>query len=190
MTLFKKNGKGNTLRLAGFAGFKVPIGSDNQHDRFGRLPSPFQISTGAWDGFGGVVTTWQTLDYEIDTQIAYRNNGKANHYEAGEQWTFDSSLQYRLWPNDLSNPSLKGIVPSGYLYGVIEANFLNQKADKNSQLVDKNSGGNTLFLSPGIQYVTQRWIIEAVIQKPIIQNLNGSALENNFTIRTGFRWNL
>ena len=189
MTLMKKNGKGHTFRLAGFAGIKAPIGSDNEHDRFGRLPSPFQISTGAWDVFGGLVTTWQTLDFEIDNQIAYRNNGKANHFEAGEQWTLDSSLQYRLWPSDLASPSKKGMLPTGYLYGVIEVNFLSQKTDKYNNSVDKNSGGNTLFLSPGLQYVTQRWIIEGVIQKPVIQDLNGSALENNYSIRTGFRWN-
>jgi hypothetical protein len=54
---------------------------------------------------------------------------------------------------------------------------------------DPNSGGTTLFLVPGLQYVTKRWIVEAAVQLPINQDLNGTALENDFIVRAGFRLN-
>ncbi len=37
-----------------------------------------------------------------------------------------------------------------------------------------------LFLSPGAQFVTQRFIVEASVQVPVVQDLNGPQLETNF----------
>ncbi len=54
---------------------------------------------------------------------------------------------------------------------------------------DANSGGTTVFLSPGLQYVTKRWIVEGVVQLPVVQNLHGSALENDYVLRAGVRFN-
>ena len=51
------------------------------------------------------------------------------------------------------------------------------------------SGGTTLFLVPGLQYVTRRWIVEAAVQLPVVQDLNGTALENDYIVRAGFRFN-
>ena len=47
----------------------------------------------------------------------------------------------------------------------------------------------TLYLSPGLQYVTKRWIVEGGVQVPVVQNLNGLALENDYVVRAGFRFN-
>ena len=52
--------------------------------------------------------------------------------------------------------------------------------------------GNLLHrerLVPGLQYVTKRWIVEAAVQLPIVQYLNGTALENDHIVRAGFRFN-
>ena len=118
-TFFQQDTPGRTLRVAGFGGIKAPTGEDDEFDNLGRLPPPLQTGTGAWDGFGGVVVTRQSLDYELDGQIAYRSNGKANGFEAGDEWRLDGSLQYRLWPGNLTTTAT-----SGFLYGVLEANLV------------------------------------------------------------------
>jgi len=46
-----------------------------------------------------------------------------------------------------------------------------------------------LFAAPGLQYVTRRWIAEAIVQIPVFQDLNGTALKDSFTARAGFRVN-
>jgi len=183
-TLFQQNAPGWTFRVAGFAGTKMPTSTDDKNDNLGRLPTPLQLSTGAWDGFGGVVATWQTLDFELDGQISYRNNGEANGFEAGDEWRLDGSLQYRLWPGSLVGPDIPG-----FLYGVLEANLVYKDRNVLNGQDVAGSGGTTLFLSPGLQYVTKRWIVEGVVQFPISQNLHGMALENDYVVRTGFRWN-
>lgn len=65
------------------------------------------------------------------------------------------------------------------------------RRDKNKVLgqVDPNSGGTSIFLTPGIQYVTRRYILEVAVQIPVAQHPNGNALENDYVARTGVRWN-
>ncbi len=182
-TLFKRDWPGRTLRIAPFAGFKAPTGSDTASEHFGRLPPSVQSGTGSWDGFGGLVATWQTLDYEVDGQISYRGNTQANGFRAGDQLRLDASLQYRLWPQ-----SLTGNIP-GFFYAVLESNLSFRKKNRVNHQSDQNSGGTQWFLTPGLQYVTQRWVIEAAVQVPVVQQLNGQALENDFIVRAGFRFN-
>ena len=75
----------------------------------------------------------------------------------------------------------------GFLYGVLEANLLHQEKDEINGTNDPDSGGTSFFLSPGVQYVTRRWVVEAIVQVPVAQDLNGRALEDDFIVRAGFR---
>ncbi|MEN8198222.1 MAG: transporter, partial [Pseudomonadota bacterium] len=118
-----------------------------------------------------------------DAQIGYRINTRANGIRFGNVARFDASLQYRLWPRNLD-----GGVP-GFLYGVIELNLIHRRKNRVNGARDSNSGGTTLFLFPALQYVTKRWIIEAGVQLPVAQNLNGTALRNDYILRAGFRVN-
>jgi hypothetical protein len=182
-TVFQMNWPGRTFRIAPFAGFKAPTGKNNISDNLGRLPFSVQPGTGSWDAFGGMVTTWQTLDYQVDGQFSYRGNGKAKGFAAGDQIRLDTSLQYRFWPGALTSNVF------GFLYGVLESNLLFQEKNQINNRVDHNSGGSQWFLTPGLQYVTQRWIVEAAVQIPVVQQLNGTALENSYIVRAGFRFN-
>lgn len=182
-TIFRDDVPGRTFRIAPFAGIKMPIGDDDERDSLGRLPQPLQLGSGSWDPFGGVVVTYQTLDYQVDAQVAYRANTEANDFEFGDEFRFDASLQYRLWPREL------GPGVPGFLYGVFETNLLHQAKNEVSGTSDPNSGGTKLFLSPGLQYVTKQWVLEAIVQLPVVQDLNGTALEDDFTVLAGFRLN-
>jgi len=182
-TLHQNDQRGSTFRLAAFGGVKMPTGNDRETAILGLLPPPLQSGSGSWDGFGGLVTTWQTLDFQVDAQLSYTVKTQANNFQAGNEARLDGSFQYRLFPRELQSG-----VPA-YVYGVLETNFIHR--DKNTFMgkTDPNSGGTTIFLAPGIQYVTRRYILEAAVQIPVVQNLNGNALENDYVARTGFRWN-
>ena len=181
-TLYKHNIPGRNLRIAPFLGLELPTGDDDERDNLGALPAPLQSGSGSWDPFGGIVLTYQTLAYEIDVQAGYKGNTEANDFEFGDEATLDASLQYRLWPHVLGEG-----VP-GFLYGVLETNLHYQGKNKINGSQDPDSGGTALFISPGIQYVTRRWILEAIVQVPIVQDLNSTALEDDFTVRAGFRF--
>lgn len=182
-TLLQRDWPQRTFRIAPFAGVELPTGDDDATDSFGRLPPAVQSGSGSFDPFAGVVATYQTLDFQIDAQASYRANMEANDFEFGDVARFDLSLQYRLWPRSLS-----GGVP-GFLYGVLEGNLIHRGRNRAAGIKDPSSGGTTFFAVPGLQYVTMRWILEAGVQLPVAQDLNGTALENDFIVRAGFRVN-
>ncbi len=182
-TAYRRDGPGRTLRIAPFVGLELPTGEDDKSDSFVRLPSSVQSGSGSWDPFGGIVITYHTLDYQIDAQASYRANTEANDFEFGDVARLDGSFQLRLWPRTLSAG-----VP-GFLYGVLEANLIHQDNNTSAGADDPNSGGLTLFVLPGLQYVTRRWIVEGGVQIPVFQDLNGTALEKDYIVRGGFRFN-
>jgi hypothetical protein len=183
-TAYETNAPGRTFRIAPFLGVKAPTGEDDARDGSGLLPPSLQSGSGSWDALGGAVLTWQTLDFQIDSQVSYKTNREANGFQAGNVAEFDISLQCRLLPR-----SLDAGVPA-FLYGVIEANLVHSAKDRMSGSSDPDSGGTTLFITPGLQYVTRKWIVEAGVQIPVSQDLNGTALKNDYVFTTGFRLNL
>jgi Putative MetA-pathway of phenol degradation len=182
-TIFQQDRPGRTFRIAPFLGVKIPTGNGDKNDALGRLPPPIQTSTGAWSGLTGVVATYQTLDYQIDAQVGYQFHGKAKGFELGDVLRLDGSLQYRVWP-----PDLTAALP-GFLYAVIETNLIHQEKNRVQGIDNPNSGGTSFFLAPGIQYVTRRWVLETAVQLPVVQALNGTALERDYIVRAGFRFN-
>jgi hypothetical protein len=182
-TVVRRNWAGGLFRLSPFAGIEAPTGDDDESDAFGRLPPGVQLGSGSWDPFGGLVVTYQTLDFEIDAQIAYQANTEANGFEFGDVARADASIQYRVLPRELG-PG----VPA-FVYGVLEANLIHRGRNDVGGVENPNSGGTTLFLVPGLQYASRRWVLEAAVQVPVVQNLNGAALEKDFIVRAGFRFN-
>lgn len=182
-TVFRDDARGRTFRVAPFAGLELPTGDDDDSDSLGTLPATLQLGSGSWDPFAGVVATYQTLDFQIDVSGSYEINTEANGFEFGDEARLDASLQYRLWPRELG-----GGVPS-FLYGVVEGNLIHKERNEVGGADDRDSGGTALFIAPGLQYVTKRWIVEAIVQLPAFQDLNGSALEDDFIVRAGFRVN-
>lgn len=131
----------------------------------------------------GVVLTYQTLKYQVDGQFSYQSRNEANNFEAGDVTRLDASLQYRLLPRKLTDG-----LPN-FLYGVIELNWIHQDKNRINGNADPNSGGTRLFLTPGIQYVSKRWIAEGAVQIPLSQDLNGTALENDYIARVSVQFN-
>lgn len=182
-TLYQNNWSGRTLRVAGVAGIKAPTGTDDDSDALGALPVNLQLGTGSWDGFIGGVISYQTIDYGMDAQLSYRENTEANGFEAGDEIRIDVSYQHRLLPSVL-NAETRSL-----LYGVVELNTVIKDRHERSGIVVDASGGTTLFFTPGLQYVTRKFIAEIALQVPLSQSLNSTTLENDFVIRGGFRVN-
>ena len=72
---------------------------------------------------------------------------------------------------------------------MLEANLVYKGKNEANGIDDNDSGGTILYLSPGLQYVAKRWIAEGIVQLPVLQNLNGNALESDYVLRAGVRFN-
>lgn len=170
-----------TMRLAPFVGLEIPSGNDDTDDSLGRLPATLQLGSGSWDPIIGTVFSWQTLPWQLDTSATYKINTEANDFEFGDEARLDLSFQYRLFPRELGDGT-----PS-FLYGIMETTLEWRDRNESFGKSDPDSGGTTWYIAPGIQYVTKQMVLEAAVQIPVVQNLHGNALKNDFILTTGFR---
>lgn len=184
VTAFKVDRPGETLRLAPFVGLEVPTGADDEADSLGRLPPTLQLGSGSWDPLGGAIFTWQTLQWELDVSASYQLRTEANDFDAGDEARGEASFQYRVLPWG----DLDGGVPS-FLYAVAETNVVWTDEHRIDGMDDPDSGGTIWYLAPGLQWVTRRTVLEAAVQVPVLQRLNGNALERQFIARVSFRAN-
>lgn len=177
-----QSGPGRTARGAVFAGLKWPSGKSAESDALGLLPPSVQVGSGSYDPIFGAVWTGQWLAFQVDADVSYRRNTNANGFKFGDQLEQNVSLQYRLWPGNLAAERL----PS-FLYGVLEANTAYQAKNEAGGVTDGDSGGTQVFLTPGLQWVTRRAVLELAAQLPAVQNLNGAALRTEYRLTGGFR---
>ncbi len=173
---------GETFRIAPFAGLKLPTGAQNEGDALGRYPQPFQLGSGSWDPLGGAVFTWQTLRWELDVSGTYQLRTEANDFRAGDEARGDASFQWRLIPWG----SLGAGVPS-YLFGVLETAAAWNGKDKVAGVENPDSGGVTWYVTPGLQWISERSIVEGAVEIPVVRQTNGLALKNDFIAVLSFR---
>jgi len=157
---------GKTFRIAPFVGTTLATGKDDARDAVGTLPPEVQLGTGNSAVFGGVVMSYNSLDWSAESQISFQNNNTVGGADVGDLVKFDTSLQYRLLPRKL------GIDSTHFINGVIELNIANQNKNRRNNQAVNNSGGTQVFVAPEIQYITQRWIPESSLQIPVSGNRN------------------
>jgi hypothetical protein len=180
--VYTYNFKGGTSRLSLVGGLELPTGDDDERDSAGTLPTPLQLGSGAVDVIAGGAYTLQTLDYELDTDLRYKINREANQFNFGDVFIYNFSYQKRILPVTLPD---KGVYSQWN--ALLELN--GSVAGKNESLgVDVvNSGGHSLFLSPGVQYVSPRAVYEFSFQQPVLQDLNGNQLETDYKLALSAR---
>lgn len=173
---------GGKVGASVFGGAKLPTGADSEHDEFGRYPQPFQLGTGSWDPVGGAVFTWTTLRWQFDASAAYHLKTEASDFEAGDEIEANASFQYRIIPWG----ELESGVPNWWK-AVLETNITHAAQDRMGGETNPDSGGLTWEVSPGIQWITDGNIVEASLQIPVVQRLNGDALGGDFRARVSLR---
>tara|TARA_R110000744_G_scaffold91550_1_gene177529 strand:+ start:50900 stop:51760 length:861 start_codon:yes stop_codon:yes gene_type:complete len=169
--VFRRDGPGRTLRLASFAGVTIPTGRTGE------------TGDGSTDLFGGLVLTSAHTDWSFDGQLGFVLNGEADGFARGDSVSLDASVQYRISPRRID------VGTRGFLYGVLEANLTHADGNRTVNIVDPNSGGTTLWITPGVQYAARRWIAEAAVRIPAATHLNGTALEPDYALITSLRLN-
>ncbi|MGC8561111.1 MAG: hypothetical protein ACP5O1_10575 [Phycisphaerae bacterium] len=118
----------------------------------------------------GTVWTHQERTWEIDLDTVYQDNTGSGVNRVG-RWESDAAYTQLLWRG--RTPS---IGPWG-LYGVAELNG-NYYTDGSSQV----------FASPGVEFITPRWILEAGMQLPIYSRIRLPLFETNYTFILGLQF--
>ncbi len=169
--IFRRDRPGRTVRIAPFAGLTLPTGEVRK------------AGDGSVDGFGGLIVTTASTNWNFDGQIRYDLNRRAKGFARGDSASADASLQVRLAPKTIAANT------SGFFYGVMEANVTYAQRDRLNGLINPDSGGVQASLSPGVQYATRRWIAETALRIPVVNDLHGLALAPDYALVTSMRFN-
>ena len=128
------------------------------------------FSSDSYDPIVGLVFTLRRDEVFFDADLLYQLNtgrGRFSH----DALRYDASLALRLF--------------SGTTQRDIAWEF-NAVAELNGRYVV--NGAHEVFLSPGVQLVTEQLILETSIQLPVIQDLPTGQPETNYRIITGLRF--
>jgi hypothetical protein len=128
------------------------------------------FSSDSYDPIVGTVFTWQRDRGWFDADLLYQFNtggGKDRH----DALRYDLSYSYRLFPA---------------VYERDNVYELDAVAELNARYM--TSGSHQVFLSPGLQFITKRWILETSVQLPVIQDLNGPETDYRFIVGFRYQW--
>lgn len=128
------------------------------------------FSSDSYDPIVGTVFTWQRDRGSLDADLIYQFNtggGESRH----DALRYDVSYSYRLTPARFEPGN---------------AWELDAIAELNGRYM--TDGADEVFLSPGLQFITQQWILETSIQLPVIQNLDGPETDYGLVVGFRFQW--
>lgn len=166
--LLRKNVTGGYTRLAPEVGLKVPSGG--------------AFSTGSTDAISALVFSHVRDPHWLvaDAQFTFTTTNEEG-LRLGNRWNYDLAYLYRLLPWwGLGTPAL-------YLLLEMNGEHVRRARRNGTQLVD--SGGNLLFLSPGLEFVpNNRMVLEFSSPIPVGRDLNGNQLRPTSSFIVGLRW--
>lgn len=176
---FQKDALKETTRAVFLGGIKLPTGED---DRPG-LSRPLQDGSGSYDYHAGFVATHVKERVGLNADLVYTLKTEAKGFEFGDTLNYDLAFGYRLIP------AVYRTYPAKQLNLYLELNGSYSMKNESGGVTLDDSGGHTLFLSPGIQFIPWRtFLVEASLQIPVWEDLNGVQPETDYAFLLGFRW--
>ncbi len=124
------------------------------------------FSSDSYDPLLGAVYTQSIARHGFDAALLWKFNTNGGD---PDRLRYDAAYVYRLEPESYGPGKMTA------LFSVLELNGFYE-----------TNGDNELFISPGIQYVTGRWALEATVQLPIWQDLDKRP-ERDFIVGLSFR---
>jgi hypothetical protein len=170
-----------TYALSLTAGVKLPTGSTTTKNSDGELVHPhLQLGSGSTDPLVGLDLWYSFGDLSLLSNVLtmFPSQG-AQNYQFGTMVKYNLGARYPVWEGrDMSSFSVLAGA-AGYWHA----------KEKASGVVDDNTGGNTIYLYPGIQYNYNKNIaLEATAYMPIVHNLNGTQLGDSFLVTAGVQY--
>lgn len=172
--------KGDSCSLAVGLGMKIPTGDSDKKNplpfskKYEYLGPGFQLGTGSWDPKLELGFTKNYLRSRIDSHLMYTWGNQGKHgLEKGDVFKYNLAYSYALSKIYDLQLELNGI-----------------KADKslNNNEIVTNSGGDTIFLTPGIHFkLKNNYNISVAVPITIYRDLNADAQAEKFALGEDYR---
>jgi hypothetical protein len=178
---FFKDDETNT-HLSLLVGISAPTGHVRRHvssigaggHNATRYETELQPGSGAWSGLFGLALTKQINSLSFDGSVMYTLSSEgAQGSDLGDSVGYNISSAYRLSLTDLA-----GVFDKAAIDWILELNGQHQQREKQSGVRVGNSGGNSLYLSPGLRFVSgsnrwNNWNVGTSFGYPIVEDFNG-----------------
>lgn len=189
-------------------GFKAPTGQTSVRDDQGLLfETEFQPGTGSWDALVGAAFTQGFGRWSFDTNVLYiAASTGSEQTNMGNRFLYNAALSYRVFGPSLTDgrnalahaghshsdpaPVRKAPVPvaaqpSWSLDAILELNGEWHDHQKVADVIDPNSGGNTVYVAPGLRATYDRFSGFALVGIPIVNHMNGLQSKPEYRVLVG-----
>ena len=197
----------NHTELAALFGLTTPTGRTNAHTAQGEpFDAEFQPGTGAWGPLMGLAWTHHEGKLSFDANVLYALSTEGiESTTLGDRFQYNFAVSYRLTSlGSGEHPMFHGAEPheegdDGHHHHdhettgpsldlVLELNGEWHAEQVTNGIADPNSGGNTIFLSPGLRLSQDKWSSFVSVGIPVVDDLNGIQSEPDWRIIAGATW--
>ena len=177
--------------VAAIVGLKTPTGDTDERENGGPLFEPeHQPGSGSWDPFIGIGLNrgWDRFGFASSVLYRFVTEGKQDT-NLGDIFNYNFAGSYRVFsPEDghdhHSHTHGSGIVD--YIDLILELNGDYRQRVEITGVTDENTGGNTVYISPGMRIgLGHSWSVFASGGIPIVNDLNGLQSEPEYRIVGG-----
>ncbi|MCR4286928.1 MAG: transporter [Deltaproteobacteria bacterium] len=179
-SFFREHALESTTTVAGLIGVKLPTGKTDGTTKDGSefLDAHLQLGTGSTDILLGLSASHSRANLSISANLlgAITTEGEAGAvtHEFGDMLNYDITAKYRV------NSATPGLFVALGLNGEL------RQREKEDGVEVENSGGHTVYISPGLQVAaSERLIIELSYQHAVYHNLYGTQLGEDFKASGG-----
>jgi len=158
------------LGIAPVLGVEAPTGDDD-------------FGSDTWDALTGAFLTARRGPLGADLNVEYvlnaiddRGGGATRPGDAltanlalSYQFTLDRDATLSLWP-------------------VLELTYTDVESDRRNGGGVADSGGHLLTAAPGVKFARQSFMLEALVQLPVSEDLNGNQLDRGIGMLAGLRY--
>jgi hypothetical protein len=165
--MYRKNTRHMILALAATLALKMPTGAED-------------ISTDTWDWQAGIYGSWRSGRWGNDLNLTYTWNDFTNRAPSGitpgDVIGVDIAFSYQFSVGSSGRTSLTPVLELNYRYSMAN--------QSEGQVV--GGDGSILFVSPGLKFTYDSFIVEVLIQNPVNQTYQN--VEQNRHGLVGFRY--
>ena len=166
----------STTRIAAQLGVKLPTGRTNAKTDEGAeyLDSHLQPGTGSTDYMLGLSLSHALKRLSFAANLLGTLPGKGEFGDTSHQFgsalNYDANVKYRVYPG-IAAPR------APQFFAVLGVNGEARGKEKVDGATEDNSGGNTLYLAPGIQLtLAPHWVFDLTYQAAVSHDLRGTQL--------------
>ena len=168
-------------------GLKTPTGATAvQTNQGNTFEAHHQPGSGSWNPSTGLSFTRAMGAFSFDTNVLYTFATRGiQQTNLGDVFDYNFALSYAF-----GAPVRSGFFSSSNnapWTAILELNGEQQDYQKTAGLTDPNSGGNTVYISPGIRFSGGKgWNTALSVGAPIVTDLNGFQSEPSYRITYRF----